>query len=201
MTDQVEAPEVRPEPASPSGKSNETEALRLRVKELSTALKGFEDAKAEAEAAKLREAGEFDKLLATERGKHTKELKALAAERDAIKGELDGINTQIRSQKFTEAVAQHAGIEQSPRLKALLTLAKAEHGLDVAPAEFDKDYVEGAIAKLKELDPDTFAKRTGAKPLPAGQSYPTVGATAEEKRRAEVKKIAEQGGLGPRRFR
>lgn len=159
---------------------------------MESALKGYKDKEAEAEAAKLREAGEFDKLLATERGKFTKELNSREKRIRELEERETARVTAERGEKFAGAVAQAAGIEASPRLRALLKLAK-DDGLDVAPEDPSKEDIEGVIAKLKQYDPETFIKRTGAAPLPAGKQHPNPTSEAEKVRQYWI----EQAKRGP----
>lgn len=150
------------------------QAEKAKRRDLTAKLAEYEAREKEAEDAKLREQGEFQKLLEAEKGKSA--------------GLEQQIANMLREQRSALAIdAVISKIEGADRnMVHGLMLLQEKQGVDIAPEEVSTDFVDAMVGRLKEASPSLFQpKGIGGTPGVPGSEHKLTGDKARVKRLAK----------------
>ncbi len=148
--------------------------LKAKLRDATAKLSEFEASQKEAADAKLREQGEFQKLLEAEKKKSADLESAIA-----------GMVKEQRSTLAIDAVtAKLDGVDRS--MVHALMLLQEKQGVDIAPEDVSTDFVDAMVGRLKQSAPSLFQpKGIGGTPGVPGAETPEVGDKARVKRLAK----------------
>ncbi len=147
---------------------------KQKRRELTAQLDEYKAREKEAEDAKLREQGEFQKLLEAEQSKSSSLEQKIAS--------------MLREQRSTMAVdavsSQLEGVDRS--MVHALMLLQEKQGVDIAPEEVSTDFVDTMVGHIKKAAPQLFQpKGIGGTPGVPGTEDKATGDKARVKRLAQ----------------
>lgn len=143
------------------------------------------------EEEKEKAAGEWSKL-------QERYERKLAEKDERIRSFEEKEEREVRTKRmndFVDAIAAKSGVSNKSRLRALLREAGETKGVETSPEEYDNKLVVETIEKLKEIDDDTFAPRSGKSTPVAGQGVRTEPADRRERIRERARAHAESRGI------
>ena len=173
------APEVSFTKEQFDGVVKQRQAEKEKRRELAAKVAEYEAREKESADAKLREQGEFQKLLEAEQAKSLE-----------LAQQIQGMQHEQRSALALDAVATK--IEGADRsIVHALMLLQEKQGVDIAPEEVTTDFVDTMVGRLKSTAPQLFApKGIGGTPGVPGTD------TTDSSEKARVKRLMKKYSPG-----
>ncbi|MGH1451196.1 MAG: OmpH family outer membrane protein [Pseudomonadaceae bacterium] len=138
------APEVSFTKEQFQGVVDQRQAEKAKRRELAAKVAEYEAKAKETADAKMREQGEFQKLLEAEK-----------AEKSKLEQQLHSMQTEQRSALAVDAVTNK--IERADRsIVHALMLLQEKQGVDIAPEEVSTDFVDAMVGRIKSVAPQLF---------------------------------------------